>query len=284
VDSQGHVHIHHTVHATSQSADTVVVFDSKGKFVRSWGPHFKRGAHGLHISREGREEFLYLCDRWHNIVVKTTLKGEIVYVLGYPSESPAYQPGEGGQLPTYHPTNVAIAPNGDLYVADGYGSSYVMQYNSKGLYLRTFGGGRTKAAGDLRSPHGIVMDRRGPQPLLLVADRSNNRLQYFTLDGKHHSFVEGVKMPCHFDQFKNGDLLVPDLAARVTILDRNNEVVAHLGDDSESNWRETRTKPRTAFTPGKFVAPHGACYDSEGNIFVVEWVEVGRVTKLRKVA
>jgi hypothetical protein len=96
--------------------------------------------------------------------------------------------------------------------------------------------------------------------------------------------VEGVKLPCHFDQFKNGDLLVPDLAARVTILDRNNEVVAHLGDDSESEFRKTRTQPREKFTPGKFVCPHGACYDSEGNIFVVEWVEVGRVTKLRKVA
>ena len=90
-------------------------------------------------------------------------------------------------------------------------------------------------------------------------------------------------MPCHFNYFKNGDVVIPDLGARVTLLDKNNQVIAHLGDDSASKWRETREMSRDQFTPGKFVAPHGACFDHTGNIFVVEWVEVGRVTKLRKV-
>jgi hypothetical protein len=253
VDSQGNIYVHHTVHETSRSADTMVVFDPKGKFVRSWGPHYKAGAHGLHINREGRDEFLYLCDMRHNFVVKTTLKGEIVYVLGYPIESPAYQPDENGRLRNYRPTNLAIAPNGDIYVGDGYGSHYVLQYNSKGQYIRTFGGGGTNAPGDLRGPHGIVVDRRGADPLLLVADRSNRRLQYFTLDGKHHGFVEDVISPCHFDQFKNGDLLIPDLAARVTIMDKNNRVIVHLGDDSAGNWREIRRLSRDKFTPGTFI-------------------------------
>lgn len=70
---------------------------------------------------------------------------------------------------------------------------------------------------------------------------------------------------------------------RVTLLDRDNKVIENLGDDSASEWRKTRTMTRDHFTPGKFVAPHGACFDHAGNIFVVEWVEVGRVTKLRKV-
>ena len=69
---------------------------------------------------------------------------------------------------------------------------------------------------------------------------------------------------------------VPDVKAARTL-------IAQLGDDSESKWRETRTQSRDHFTPGKFVCPHGACFDHAGNIFVVEWVEVGRVTKLRKV-
>ena len=90
---------------------------------------------------------------------------------------------------------------------------------------------KTKAEGDLNCPHGIVMDRRGAAPMLLVADRTNKRLQYFTLDGKFHSFAGGVKSPCHFDQFKNGDLLVPDLEARVTLLDKKNNVILHLGED-----------------------------------------------------
>ena len=82
---------------------------------------------------------------------------------------------------------------------------------------------------------------------------------------------------------KNGDMVVPDLAARVTLMNRDNKVIEHLGDDSASEWQTTRIMSRDRFTPGKFIAPHGACFDHEGNIFVVEWVEVGRVTKLRKV-
>ena len=77
--------------------------------------------------------------------------------------------------------------------------------------------------------------------------------------------------------------MVPDLGARVTLLDKQNQVIAHLGDDRASKWRDTRKMSRDHFTPGKTWAPHGACFDHKGNIFIVEWVEVGRVTKLRKV-
>ncbi len=73
----------------------------------------------------------------------------------------------------------------------------------------------------------------------------------------------------HFDQFKNGDLLVPVLGARVTLIDKNNRVILHLGEDT-SKERELRKMPRDRFTPGKFVCPHGACFDHKGNIFVVE--------------
>ena len=275
--------MHHTVNAASESSDSMVVFDAKGTFVRSWGAEFKGGAHGLHIHREGREEFLYLCDTKKALVTKRTLKGEEVWTIGYPEQSEAYKPGADGKRIKYSPTNLAIAPNGDIYVGDGYGSSYVNQYNSKGEYIRTFGG-KGAAAGQLDCPHGIALDSRGKTPVLLVADRANARIQRFTLDGQSIDFVDGTKLPCHFGFFKNGDVVVPDLGARVTLFDRANKVVAQLGDDSESKWRETRTKQREAFTPGKFVAPHGACFDHQGNIFVVEWVEVGRVSKLRHVA
>jgi hypothetical protein len=196
--------------------------------------------------------------------------------------SEAYKPGADGKKPKYSPTNLAIGPTGDLYVGDGYGSSYINQYSSKGEYIRTFGG-KGKEAGQLDCPHGIIVDRRGATPILTVADRGNARIQRFTLDGKHIDFVDGTKMPCHFSFFKNGDVVIPDLGARVTLLDNKNQVIANLGDDSESKWRDTRKLSRDHFTPGKFVAPHGAAFDHNGNIFVVEWVEVGRVTKLRKV-
>ena len=71
---------------------------------------------------------------------------------------------------------------------------------------------------------------------------------------------------------------------RVTLIDGTNQVVDHLGDSNPANWNNPlRRESREKFVPGQFICPHGACFDHEGNIFVVEWVEVGRVTKLRKV-
>jgi len=118
-----------------------------------------------------------------------------------------------------------------------------------------------------------------------VADRRNNRLQRFTLDGRHIDFVTGFRLPCHFHE-RHGLVVIPDLQGRVTLMDRDNRVVAHLGDatpDSPKNPPRDTTD-RASFVPGQFVTPHGAGFDHEGNIFVVEWVEIGRVTKLRKVA
>jgi hypothetical protein len=280
-DAQGHIYVHHTVNAASESDDTVVVFDRKGTFVRSWGTEFKGGAHGLHIQREGKDEVLYFCDTRRAVVVKTTLKGETIWTVEYPKESDKYAPGSDGKPIRYSPTNVAIAPNSDVYVGDGYGSSYINQYSSKGAYIRTFGG-KGKGPGELDCPHGLIVDRREATPTLMVADRGNRRIQVFSLDGTHLRFIEGTQHPCHFSEHK-GVMVVPDLWARVTLIDRKNTVITHLGDAGPESWQAIRKGPREGFPPGKFVCPHGACFDRDGNIYVVEWVEVGRVTKLRKV-
>ncbi len=286
-DSQGNIYVHHSVHSSSDVPDSLVIFDPEGRFVGSWGKDYQGSAHGLHLQREGSEEYLYLTARDYkdldrNVVAKTTLKGEVVFRLGYPKESEHYKrDGEGKPFTKYHPTNLAIAANGDIYVGDGYGSSYINQYDREGKFIQSFGG-EGAGPGQLSSPHGITIDNRGEDPLLLVADRSNNRLQYFTLEGKHLSFVEGVNLPCHFDE-RNGILLIPDLAARVTLLDRNNRILAHLGE-GPANFREVRKEPRSEFPAGKFISPHDACFDREGNIFVAEWVPIGRVTKLRRLS
>ena len=290
-DAQGNIHIHHTVHASSESSDSMVVFDPSGRFVRSWGRQFRGVAHGLHIRKEGSDEFLYLTvnaasprmappPEMQAVVVKATLKGEVVWTIQGAPDIAAYRaPNADGSPKRYNPTNLAIAPSGDIYVGDGYGSYYVNQYNSKGEYIRTFGG-RGAAPGQLNEPHGIWIDSRGTRPLLVVADRRNNRLQRFTLDGTHVDFISGFRLPCHFDE-RNGLVVIPDLHGRVTLMDRENAIAAHLGDSNAPNWNNPlRTQPRDAFIPGQFICPHGACFDRDGNIFVVEWVEVGRVTKL----
>jgi len=107
-------------------------------------------------------------------------------------------------------------------------------------------------------------------------------LQNFTLDGQHINFVtDELRAPCHFHT--RGELMViPDLESRVTLFDKNNKLVTHLGDGG--SYVGLRDQSRDHFTPGKFVAPHSAYFDHDGNIFVVEWVEVGRVTKLRRIA
>jgi hypothetical protein len=139
----------------------------------------------------------YLADPSRGLLVKTTLEGKDVFRFGLPEESGAYN--NAGE---YHPTNVAVAPNGDFYVADGYGKSWIHQYTSKAKYIRSFGG-PGKDRGQTLCSHGLMVDTRGTEPILVVADRSNRRLQYFTLDGRHIRFVtEEFRAPCHFAQRK----------------------------------------------------------------------------------
>lgn len=292
-DAQGHIHVHHTVHATSEIGDSVVVFDADGRFVRSWGAEFRGVAHGFQLRREAGQEFLYLTlnastvrmtprPQMEAAVVKTTLGGDVVWKIDGAPDFAGYRPGADGVAPRYNPTNVAVAPNGDVYVGDGYGSYFINQYSSRGEYIRSFGG-RGAAAGQLAEPHGLWVDTRGAQPILVVADRRNNRLQRFTLDGAHVDFVSGFRLPCHFDE-RDGLVVIPDLHGRVTLIGHDNGVVVHLGDSNAPNWNNPRrTGPRANFIPGQFIQPHGACFDHDSNIFVVEWVEVGRVTKLRRV-
>ena len=280
-DSHGQIYIHHTVHATSDRHDTMVVFDKTASSCAAGAPSSKAARTGSTSgAKAGR--VLYLCDTKRAIVAKATTKGEIVWQFGYPKESPKYPVNADGTPGIkYSPTNIAIAPNGDFYVGDGYGSSYINQYDSNAKFIRTFGG-KGKDAGQLDCPHGLMVDIRGATPVLMVADRSNKRMQNFSLDGTHLGFVEDFPAPCHFSE-RQGVIVVPDLFARVTLIDPQNKVIEQLGDAGIDSWKDIRGGPRDKFPVGKFVCPHSACFDHDGNIFVVEWVEVGRVTKLRKV-
>ncbi len=280
LDDDGFVYIKHQGHGGA-AMDTIVVFDPKGKYVRSFGKGYYPGGHGIDLRKEGGEPFLYLSDIHNRQVVKTTLKGEEVWKLCYPVESGVY-----ARVNQYRPTNVAFAPDGGFYVGDGYGSNYIHQYDKNARWVRTWGG-TGSGNGQLKTPHGLWLDDRpGRQPSLVVADRANARLQYFTLDGRYLRTIKDVLFPAHFD-IRGDVLLVPDLHARVSLFDKDNKPIVHLGDDPA--WRKkvldgfkVRARPED-WLPGKFVHPHDACFDRDGNIFVVEWVQTGRVTLLRRV-
>jgi hypothetical protein len=277
-DSRGRIYITHTVHPQSPKKDAIVVFDKNGKFLSSWGSRFEGGGHGLDIRKEGRDEFAYHCDTKNRLVVKTTLDGTVVWERGVPVEANLYKDNA-----PFVPTNVAFSPNGDLYVADGYGSNWIHQYTFKGDWIRSFGGTGNEP-GKLRTPHAIWVDNRpgmtrGAEPLLVVTDRTNSRLQYFTLDGKPMGVVTaGMRQPCQI-HLRDNLMLIPDLKSVVTLMDSDNKVVAQLGDGEPS---ALRGKPRAEFIPGKFIHPHGAKFLQDGSIVVVEWIPIGRVTLLKK--
>jgi DNA-binding beta-propeller fold protein YncE len=267
-DAQGHIYIFHT------GKPSVFVFTKEGSFVKAWGD-FEGGAHGFYIHEEQGKQYIYLTDTKQRIVVKTTLDGEELLRLGTPDLPDIYD-----EERKFIPTDVAVGPNGDIYVADGYGQSYIHQYDAAGTYIRSWGG-KGSDAGQLSCPHGISVDLRRGEPELYVADRTNNRIQVFTLDGKHVRFITGdMKKPCSF-YFHGSEVYFPDLNSRLTVLNGSDEIITHLGDDPEAYQQQGWPNlPKSYYRPDRFSSPHGVCVDDNGDVYLAEWISDGRVTKL----
>jgi sugar lactone lactonase YvrE len=265
----------------NQGRPGVLRFDPKGKLVNAWGDRFG-GAHGMTLTREGDQEFLWLTDQNSGEVAKTTLDGETVLSIR-PPEHPIYAAGK-----RFVPTWVAVneerfGGNGDVWVTDGYGSSHIHRYTKTGGYVSTINGTEGKA-GAFSCPHGIRFDYRHGQSELYIADRSNRRIQVYDASGKYlrHFGADFLHSPCMFDVW--GDyLLVPELFGRVSILDKNDKLVAYLGCNDGIEKREGWPNQRGHVGEGRFNSPHAMTADAAGNLYVVEWIVGGRVTKLAKV-
>jgi hypothetical protein len=299
VDSAGLVYVIHEGRLDQDQHPAIFVFDADGRYVRSFGSQFQGGGHGLDVRREGAGEFLYVTAyQQKRSFAKLTLDGETVWHNKAPMATGLYADGEdvvpraAGDNPwgrdRFHPTNFAFHPDGGFYLADGYGSFRIHHYNAAGQWQSMFGepADDSDADGTFDTPHGIWIDDRGSEPLVVIADRANARLQWFTLAGEHRHTMDGFLLPANLDV--RGDvLLVPDLVGRVTLLGRDNKVIAQLGDDHERIGSDAGKAVRgdeSQWLPGKFVHPHDACFDAEGNIYVAEWVARGRVSKLSKLA
>jgi hypothetical protein len=270
---------------------SIFVFDSKGKFVRAFGDfHAVKGessGHGIDIREENGEEFLYLCASNSSMgFIKCNLSGEIVSRI----DKKSFIKDSGGVYKAnsrYRLTNTCFTPDGGFIIGDGYGSGYMMQYDKGGKFIRAIGG-NSEPGGRFRTPHGQWLDDRDGTPKLVVADRANHRLQWFDMKGKHLKTLPGFHLPADID-IKGDVLMVPDLHCQITLLDKENKVITHLGEDAE--WRKmasTRSNgmrgKRPQWKPGKFIHPHDAAFDHDGNIICAEYVATGRITMLRKVA
>jgi DNA-binding beta-propeller fold protein YncE len=282
VDNRGRVIV------LNQSKHAVALFDRDGRWLGSWGAEFARGAHGLFLADEAGEQFLWVVDYALPRVAKFTLDGREVQRLATP-DHPEYPGGAG-----YTPTHACVAPNGDIYVFDGYGKSLIHRFSPGGRLLQSWGGAGEEP-GRMRCPHGgCVIVRPGAEAELYVADRANVRIQVFTLDGVHKRFIagRGLKYPCNVYAAPGGEILIPDLFGVLLVWDSQDRLVTAIGANPEipevGGWPRLRGYPNLPHdrrVPGTFIAPHGTCVDPKtGDVYVVEWVDDSRITKLERVA
>jgi hypothetical protein len=293
IDRDGLVYVIHEGHADKPEHPAIFVFDPEGRYVRSFGNQFQGGGHGIEVRDEGSEQFLYVCAYQHlKTFAKLTLKGKVVWQKYAPMKAGVYATGEDTHRQKiwgrdrFLPTNFAFLDDGGFLLSDGYGSYYLHRFDKDGNWVSACGGPGA-GQGKFDTPHGIWIDRRpGRQASIVVADRAHHTLQYLSLDGKYIETLEGFGLPANMATWREL-LVVPELFGRVTLLDAQNRVVARLGDDAERIKEDKGFKIRSdpaQWKPGRFVHPHDAAFDQDGNLFVTEWVATGRVTKLRRLA
>ncbi len=295
VDPDGNLYVIHEGNAALADHPSIFVFDPEGRFVRAFGQQFQGGGHGVKIRVESGTPYLYVA-AYQNVksIAKLTLTGETVWQQYAPMKSGKYAAGEDTDpeqvwgKDRFLPTNFTFLPDGGFLLADGYGAFYIHRYDAQGNWMECFGG-PGEGEGSFATPHGIGLDDRSEESVLVVTDRAHNTLQVLGVDGSYKRTIPDFGLPANVDT--HGDLMVvPELVARVSIVDKDYNTVVTLGDDRERILADkektngfTIRSDESRWQDGKFVHPHDACFDNDGNLFIAEWVATGRVTKLTRV-
>lgn len=256
VDRNDHVYVF------NRGPHPMIVFDSQGSFLRSWGEEIFHRPHGLSI---GHDEAVYCTDDGDHTVRKCTAEGAILMEIGVPGQPSSFMSGR----PFNRCTHTALAPDGEIYVSDGYGNACVHRFSPDGKLLQTWGeSGSCK--GQFYIPHNICCDSHG---WVYVADRENHRIQVFDGRGRFEAQWHDLHRPCALcSADRTGSLWYvgeagpamaatlrfPNLGPRISVLDRRGQVLARLGNLP------------AGITPGRFVAPHGIAVDSTGAIYLGE--------------
>lgn len=273
-DKAGHIYV------STQSHTGVLVYDSAGLLLRRIATSYPE-IHSLVFATEGGEEYIYATvqkgnpqENWLFLKMKTD--GSVVLKITAPPEAGFKSPNQ------WRITAALPTPDGSIFIANGYGDSRIFRFDKNGNYKASYSE-KGSGNGQLDCSHGLSIDTRYDQPLLLVCDRENRRLCHFDLDGRYvRTLAQHLRRPCQVS-FHGDYALVSELEGRATILDRDNVPVAFIGDNPrKSQWAQYELEPR-AINAAVFSAAHGCFIDSEANIFVSDWNQTGRLTKLSRV-
>ncbi len=255
----------------------VMVFDRNGAFLRSWGEGVFKRPHGITI---GPDDAVYCTDDFGHTVKKFSPEGKLLLTLGtgQPSDTGAtsidFRTIKHSGPPFHYPTNVALSPQGEIYVSDGYGNACVHKFTPDGRLLFSWGEpGDGKA--QFRIPHGIAVDAEG---YVYVADRENSRLLMFSWMGELLIEWGHIARPCQLTFDRVGNVYVAEVGyragmwpgtsppspdatgGRVSIFRDSGELLARIGGGENPT------------APGDLFAPHDICLDSRGDMYVGEVV------------
>jgi len=264
IDKAGNIYI------STDTARGIVVFTPDGKFSRAFGP---TKIHGMQIRDEGGTEVIYGARAGEHEVVKLQLDGKIEWTIKAPMESGLYKDEKG-----FNPCAVTVGPDGAIFVADGYGSNYLLKFDKDRKFVGKYGG-PGEAEGKFKTCHGIALDTRGEKPLLFVCNRNNNRAEYWDLDGNFVRVIQkDLRMPAAV-MIRGDYAVIPELQGRVTVLDKAGAIVAQVGDNPEPKQRANFGLPKDQWKDGITNSPHGASIDKDGNLIVSEWSAFGHLHK-----